>query len=666
MTTTTTTTPPTQAIEELIEWAEQRGSRLAPSVAMVHEAGRGWGWIARETIPGGREVVSVASQTGLSYLNALEARDSSRLARHESRAFSHTHLGRLGRECPHVVGNYFLMQQYLAGEQSQWWPYLRLLPQPEADDNFSTPLWWREADAVFLLATNVRPAMEATRRLWARDWRRGWHLVHAFDNARHFTLRLYEWAASIFSTRSFRASLTLPHAFPRDQAEWRPVEACMVRHHIRHDNFAVLLPLMDIGNHSGHRLVDWTTNGDSGHISLVSRESIESGCQIYNYYGDKSNSELLLAYGFILPDARLDTVNIKLAPQLHALERRQRLLCCPPPPPPRGKRPEQELIFCLHPPSPWAEASAHDNDPSSLFSAGLLHLLSCMVANEREQLYMSSHADCCLEHNPARFNDVLGRNAVQTWQLLHQKLRADMDKFQTTDKLLSSPQNTNQHMALEYRRRQFHVLQAAAHRLSLYLDRVRSENLFGRQGSKQVNRQEATAIWPRVELASLELAYEWLRQFPDVYETITHAIADDQAEPLPIDWALLLADWDRSYWVIWICIILLLRETHLLPASCPRLVDWLGSMERSYQNVLQTKHAWECERRYDRAELETIDSMLTVIVKEPFISPGKKTLEQIKALAFYVYQEETIFMAWEMKGGSSAGMIIDQSILCIS
>ncbi|EPQ67169.1 hypothetical protein BGT96224_5096, partial [Blumeria graminis f. sp. tritici 96224] len=582
---------------------------------------------------------------------------------HDSRAFSRPHLSRLGAECPHVVGNYFLMQQYLEGDQSLWWPYIRLLPQPDAVANFRMPLWWPETDHVFLQGTNVYPAMEATRKLWAHDWQRGKDLVHTFDNSSDFTLRLYEWAATIFSTRSFRASLTIPRAFPHDHEECLPVEEPMVREHISQDNFSVLLPLMDIGNHCEDKLVDWKGNLASDQITLVNLKSIESGSQIYNYYGDKSNSELLLGYGFILPNPRLDTVNIKLAPQPDALERRQRQLCFTRP---AGKTLEQELMFCVHPISSSPDANENDSDPSSLFSSGLLDLLSCIVANERERRHMSSHGDCCLEHNPARFNEVLGRNAVQTWQLLHQKLQADMTKLQTTEKLLSSPQNTNQVMALEYRRRQFHVLQAAAHRLSLYLDRVRLENLFDWQESKQVERQEAIEIRPRVELASLEWAYEWLRQFPGVYETITHAIADDQAEPLPIDWALLLADWDRSYWVIWICIILMLREAQLLPASCPRLVAWLGSLERSYQIVLQTKHAWDCERRYDRAELEIIDSMLTVIVKEPLISPGQKTLGQIKALAFYVYQEETIFMAWEMKGGSSAGTMIDQSILCVS
>lgn len=90
---------------------------------------------------------------------------------------------------------------------------------------------------------------------------------------------------------------------------------------------------------------------------------------------------------------------------------------------------------------------------------------------------------------------------------------------------------------------------------------------------------QASGINSYVKLVSLECAYEWLRIYPDIYYPIMKLISEDQDEPLPLDWALLLQDWDHTYWIIWICLILLLQTTNKLVEAHSGLSTWLKNLK---------------------------------------------------------------------------------------
>lgn len=47
-------------------------------------------------------------------------------------------------------------------------------------------------------------------------------------------------------------------------------------------------------------------------LSLVARTAVDEGAEIFNNYGAKPNSELLLGYGFTLPDNPDDTIVLKI------------------------------------------------------------------------------------------------------------------------------------------------------------------------------------------------------------------------------------------------------------------------------------------------------------------------------------------------------------------
>lgn len=86
----------------------------------------------------------------------------------------------------------------------------------------------------------------------------------------------------------------------------------------------MLIPGVDALNHARAQPVSWvvtapssassasTTNTSHGIISLVTHGASKAGSEIFNNYGAKPNSELLLGYGFTLPANPDDTIVLKI------------------------------------------------------------------------------------------------------------------------------------------------------------------------------------------------------------------------------------------------------------------------------------------------------------------------------------------------------------------
>ena len=85
------------------------------------------------------------------------------------------------------------------------------------------------------------------------------------------------------------------------------------------NSYPVLIPGVDSLNHARAQPVSWVVSHTSsaaesqGTISLVARTALDGGAEIFNNYGAKPNSELLLGYGFTLPDNPDDTIVLKIS-----------------------------------------------------------------------------------------------------------------------------------------------------------------------------------------------------------------------------------------------------------------------------------------------------------------------------------------------------------------
>jgi hypothetical protein len=407
-------------LQNLVHWGDVHGSYLNPNVQIYQDPVTGLSFRAINNHPSGSKVATCSYQTSLSYLNAIETH---KFLRH-SEPFPAEFLNTLSRDDPNIIGHFFLMQQYLMGEASFWWHYIRLLPQPDQPQSLGIPIWWPQADRRFLDGTNAEPPLQKRKDLWKAEWSKGIAILrNHLTNWRDYSYVIYQWAATIFGSRSFRASLTIPEGFLQD---------ALNLDHVRRDRFSVLLPILDIGNHNGLNNVDWIPNNDG--LSLSIRDSVPQGSQIFNYYGNKSNSELLVAYGFTLPANSLtnhldrDIVNLKLKPSPEALSLRRTQRCHVIPP-----VEEEEYTFAIRK-QPFRESGLED---LRVFSDGLIDLIICMVANNREKRYLSANPEYCPEKDVNLVEGCLTRSTLQALYVLHLKLGIEQRRIKETERDLA-------------------------------------------------------------------------------------------------------------------------------------------------------------------------------------------------------------------------------------
>jgi hypothetical protein len=217
--------------------------------------------------------------------------------------------------------------------------------------------------------------MAEREQLWKIDFQKGFALLqNNIDGWELYTYVLYKWSATIFGSRSFRASLTLPQE-QVSSSDISKVAQKRVLDHIHNDRFSVLLPLLDLGNHNGVNEVDWIKDPANSAFGLSSRKFIRKGSEVYNYYGSKSNSELLVAYGFILPEAEYDKVNLKVTPGPEAKDLCKHQACSPLL---DENQPGKEFMYqvqCLPPKS----EKPFKMRLLEYFSHGLIDIMTCMV-----------------------------------------------------------------------------------------------------------------------------------------------------------------------------------------------------------------------------------------------------------------------------------------------
>ncbi|PTB63014.1 SET domain-containing protein [Trichoderma citrinoviride] len=280
----------------LLSWASSNAATLHPSVQIYDDPTTGLSFrvhpFSPSPIPPYEPIVSLPTHLSLSYLNAI----------HPAPAFPKSFLARAP---PHVVGRLLLVKELLRGPESFWYPYIQALPQPEDVDDWALPPLWPEEEAELLEGTNVEIGLDKIREDLGREFRDAQKLLLASnedaedDFSNLLTRELYQWAYCVFSSRSFRPSLVLS----REQQQALPPGVSV-------NDFSVLLPLFDIGNHDMTVHVRWDVTapgdasaggGEASAVQLKVGREHKPGEQIFNNYSPKTNAELLLGYGFMLP-----------------------------------------------------------------------------------------------------------------------------------------------------------------------------------------------------------------------------------------------------------------------------------------------------------------------------------------------------------------------------
>ncbi|KAG4438929.1 hypothetical protein IFR05_005609 [Cadophora sp. M221] len=657
------------SIQALTGWAEEHGTTLDPNVEIYHDPITGLSFRAFQNIPPGTKLANCSFQTTLSYLNTIEASPSFQSHSH-SPPFPRQFIDTLKVDDPNIIGHFFLVQQYLLGAQSFWWHYIRLLPQPDAPETLGLPVWWPDADRKFLDGTNAEPPIKKRRALWEEEWKQGIALLKStdkFENLERYTYHLYQWAASIFGSRSFRASLTIPSELISN-SKLAPSDFSLNLEHIRKDLFSVLLPVMDIGNHNGINQVEWSRDSAAGCFSLENREPITQGEQIYNFYGDKSNSELLVAYGFMLPGLERDAVNLRLTPSTEAVQLR------------RSQsshvvdlnQPEQEFMFNVRISNDTTRRGG-GIPQLDVFSPGLVDTMSCMVTNTRERRFILASPAYSLEEDLEVFSGPLSRNIILVLRLLRDKLQYEISRIEQFGAGLGEPQNQNQYTALDYRNRQIQVLQTSILPISSLLQSAFSYSSLCQHTPHNIDQVEnnRSPLHHHVEFLSLECAFSWVDlHYPAIASYVSNLISEDQDEPLPLDWAILVEDWDHTYWTVWIYLvwILWLQNKSDFETRHAELATWIAKINVSYDEALSSEP--ETSRLHaDTTERETIDFTIQNIVQLPSLATSTlqgDVVERLRDFASFVAREEVLPASYRMLTGSQAGEDEEQKLLCVA
>ncbi|KAK9841658.1 hypothetical protein WJX74_009604 [Apatococcus lobatus] len=178
-------------------------------------------------------------------------------------------------------------------------PYLDILPS-----SFEDTFWWPEADRALLTGTSMGRAVQEYEKglvklagwrdqlvAWCREQHGGWAgPLEDWQNGWGLTEKATRWARSVVWSRAFRVPLG------------------------EQGHGLALVPFADLLDHDPSVHIAWhagfTGNDD---FQMVTFSPIAKGSILFNNYGFKSNEELLLSYGFMLPDNLADFFHITLS-----------------------------------------------------------------------------------------------------------------------------------------------------------------------------------------------------------------------------------------------------------------------------------------------------------------------------------------------------------------
>ncbi|RYP72764.1 hypothetical protein DL769_004380 [Monosporascus sp. CRB-8-3] len=410
---------------ELAQWVEQGGGSLNPAVEIYHDEVTKGSFRVRDgyQIEEGDTIVALPLSRSLSFLNAVTGHPDmpaipySNIVKPENSPYFPREF--LEKTPPHVT-----------------------LPRPEHMGG-SLPAMWPSDDVEFLEGTNAYVAVQEIKSTLKREFKHAMKLLpDSFSSA--YSRPLYLWAYSIFTSRSFRPSLILPSTNLSGLS-------CNV------DDFSILLPLFDIGNHSLSAKTSWSTDPDGQACKLQSGQHYTSGDQVFNNYGMKTNAELLLGYGFTLPESlnfHNDYVHIKTKAKTEA-----------------GDLTTTHLVS-LRP----------LRDPSSLVGRSRLltpdsvHTLECFSHIDDSlviSLYETISKETATENGGVGVCDIMQGNIPaglkeKIINALGSKLSMDLEEIEAHDPQYAAS-NWNQQLALHYREQCKKVLERALTSLAAHI-----------------------------------------------------------------------------------------------------------------------------------------------------------------------------------------------------
>ncbi|KAJ8906799.1 hypothetical protein NDN08_003285 [Rhodosorus marinus] len=193
------------------------------------------------------------------------------------------------------------------GRKSAWYEYLRLLPEQE-----HILATWKMQDIALLQDAKLFESAMAGKRKWKEVLSTCQQAVPNYS--KDFTVDDIAWAWSIAASRS---------AYMEKKA-WKELEHSRKPSRNSHSErgpgctydgagVGVLIPLLDMFNHSCRPVSTAGYNPESDSYDLIADAAYAEGEQVFIHYGPLSNRELVEHWGFTLEDNPHDSIILSMS-----------------------------------------------------------------------------------------------------------------------------------------------------------------------------------------------------------------------------------------------------------------------------------------------------------------------------------------------------------------
>lgn len=313
------------AASDLVKWAEENGAIVSSELEFVELSSHNIGCIGKpkdavkETLEGCH--IRLPLDLTIKLSDAIESFNAGKSGVFEE----------ISRKTSSINS---LFKLYLARERTQehlanskFKSYIALLPTLK---DINSPYTWHPNDLECIKGTNLGSSLKENLASQVEEW---WQIInflpedikkpeeHFINMKFYYEFKFYKdqdlydyfvdhesienwtsflnylWGSMILKSRSFPAYLT--KAVKKD-ADIKVDEA-------------ILLPVIDLLNHNPKSDVEWSVTCSNGiDYFNLKLNNIEIGQEVFNNYGRKGNEELLLAYGFCIPENSSDSVALKI------------------------------------------------------------------------------------------------------------------------------------------------------------------------------------------------------------------------------------------------------------------------------------------------------------------------------------------------------------------
>ncbi|KAJ7284083.1 SET domain protein [Mycena rebaudengoi] len=289
-------------LHDLKDWIERKGGYVQPHI-QFQKVASGFSVVASENLPPDSKIVSCPFDLAITKTFALEALS--------------TLLGPATTSFPlsawserQLISSYLCFHWIIGDDASSMGvlahlPYVKSLPSQE---KLRTPLHFTQLELDQFKGSNLYGATVDREREWKEEWVQCRDVIAGVNGkwGDQFTWALFLTASTHLSSRAFPSTLLSQKMSLTSPSNPEPI----------------LLPGVDCLNHARAEPVSWVQNyvgngpvaGLGSTITLTLHKSVAQGAELFNNYGIKPNSELILGYGFSIPAVSNpdDTIVLKI------------------------------------------------------------------------------------------------------------------------------------------------------------------------------------------------------------------------------------------------------------------------------------------------------------------------------------------------------------------